>query len=132
LVELHSHGPQSLRKLADRADLTTSNVGRACAKLADLGLITRRRSLRDPRNPAIATSAKGNRLVESIVTRRRTSAEEILRRIPSRARADVARAMQQFAAAGGALAWRDAFGPVGQSVSRNHPARRAPLADQQR
>jgi DNA-binding MarR family transcriptional regulator len=107
LVTLASRGPMSVTQLSEAVDVSVSTGSRVSDKLVGQGLISRRQSVLDRRNVTLSLSPRGQGLVRSVGRQRRAAAEDVLRRMPRRQRAELVPALLRFAAAGGEPSTKD-------------------------
>ncbi len=107
MVIIASHGPMHLGQLAKAMSLHPSNATRTCDRLVAAKLLDRRDNPADRRHLLLTLTKKGRKLVDGVMERRRAAIGQILDRMPSGARADLAVVLRQFAAAGGEPADRD-------------------------
>ncbi len=107
LVELAARGPQRVADLALVLGVESSTATRMCDRLVRKHLVRRRRASRDRRAVRIALTAEGLELIGEVSRRRRKEIGAILKRMPSRDRAAVARALLAFADAGGTVPEQD-------------------------
>jgi DNA-binding MarR family transcriptional regulator len=115
LVVLASRGPQRLTDLAGALEVAPSTAGRMCDRLVRKGLVRRHRGRADRRAVLVAVTAAGRDVVDQATTRRRALIAGILRHLPAAQQADVARALEAFAAAAGEVPDRD-WPPVTDDV----------------
>jgi DNA-binding MarR family transcriptional regulator len=101
LIAVASRGTLTAAELAGALGVHASGATRLIERLATAGLLDRRAFPADRRYVALAVSARGSGLVDSIIRRRRKAVREILAKLPPRARPSVIEAFAQFAAAGG-------------------------------
>jgi DNA-binding MarR family transcriptional regulator len=103
LVVLASRGPQRMTDLAAALDVTPSTAGRMCDRLLRKGLIRRHRARADRRAVQVSITAAGRQVVDHATERRRALIAGILGRLPAAQQAEVAGALQAFAAAAGEI-----------------------------
>jgi DNA-binding MarR family transcriptional regulator len=103
LVVLASRGPQRMVDLAAALDVTPSTAGRMCDRLLRKGLIRRHRARADRRAVQVSITAAGRQVVDHATERRRSLIAGILGRLPAAQQAEVAGALQAFAAAAGEI-----------------------------
>jgi DNA-binding MarR family transcriptional regulator len=115
LVVLASRGPQRLTDLAGALEVAPSTAGRMCDRLVRKGLVRRHRARADRRAVLVSVTAAGRDVVDQATTRRRALIADILRHLPAAQQADVARALEAFAAAAGEIPDRD-WPPVADSA----------------
>jgi DNA-binding MarR family transcriptional regulator len=107
LVELAARGPQRVADLSAVLDVESSTATRMCDRLVRKRLVHRRRGAQDRRAVRVALTSEGRRLVAEVSDRRREEIGAILRRMPSRDRVAVQRALRAFADAAGAVPEQD-------------------------
>jgi DNA-binding MarR family transcriptional regulator len=128
LVVLASRGPQRMVDLAAALDVTPSTAGRMCDRLLRKGLIRRHRARADRRAVQVSITAAGRQVVDHATERRRALIAGILGRLPAAQQAEVAGALQAFAAAAGEIPdsqWPAAppDGRLGSARINREPAR---------
>ena len=99
LVTIASHDSLNLAGLANALNVHPSSATRVCDRLVAAGLLDRSDAVDDRRNLDLALTAKGRRLVDTVMDDRRVKIEAIMRRIPERRRREVVDAFAIFAAA---------------------------------
>lgn len=97
LVILASRGPSSLNEVARSLGIHPSNATRACGKLADAGLISRREDPADRRLLHLSLTPAGERLLERVMDDRRRRIEELLAGVPSASRSQLATGLRLLA-----------------------------------
>ncbi|WP_221583529.1 MarR family winged helix-turn-helix transcriptional regulator [Microbacterium sp. G2-8] len=70
LVNLHLHGPHTLRALAERDGITAPSMNRTINSLEELGYVTRVADTEDRRKVRIAIADEGSVVVEETIQRR--------------------------------------------------------------
>jgi DNA-binding MarR family transcriptional regulator len=128
LVVLASRGPQRMVDLAAALDVTPSTAGRMCDRLLRKGLIRRHRARADRRAVQVSITAAGRQVVDHATERRRSLIAGILGRLSAAQQAEVAGALQAFAAAAGEIPdsqWPAAppDGRLGSARIKREPAR---------
>ena len=81
LVMLDSDGPMNLTTIADGLGVNPSNATRTCDRLVTAGLVRRRADPRDGRAVSVALTAKGRRLVDSLMDARRLVLEDLVQHL---------------------------------------------------
>jgi DNA-binding MarR family transcriptional regulator len=99
LVMIASRGPQNLTSVAHALGVHASNATRTCDKLVDAGLIHRSDDPTDRRNLVLRLAPSGQQLIETMTEHRRAAIENILARMPSQHRNELASALLAFAGA---------------------------------
>lgn len=107
LVVLASRGPQGLGALAELLGVTPPTVSRMCDRLVRKQLILRRADPKDRRQIRVALSARGRRLVEEVIRRRRVEIAQLLASMSSAEQASVATSLQRLADAAGEVREQD-------------------------
>ncbi len=100
LVIIDSRGPMGLQALAEAMGVHPSNATRACDRLVAMGLLDRRDNPDDRRQLALELTPAGRKLINTVMTRRRNSIEQILQRMNPTDRDQLADALRPFALAG--------------------------------
>jgi len=103
LVLLAAADGRTMGELAEQLAVNPSTATRVCVRLEDKKLIRRRVDVADRRTVRVHLSARGRRLVERAMERRRVMITEILRGMPTAARIRLAGALAEFASASGDL-----------------------------
>jgi DNA-binding MarR family transcriptional regulator len=101
LVVLASHGPSPLHSIAAALSVHPSSATRACDRLVADGLIDRREEPTDRRLVRLTITRRGQRVVDTVITRRRAALAEILGRMSAADRGALVPALLSFAAAAG-------------------------------
>jgi DNA-binding MarR family transcriptional regulator len=101
LVVLAYNGPKRLGDLASTLGVSPSTATRMCDRLVRKGLISRKRDDVDRREVNLAPTEDGLRLVEDVIERRRAEVRDILRVIPTGARAQLSSSLHVLAEAVG-------------------------------
>lgn len=101
LVLIATHGPQHLGAVAADLRVHPSNATRICDRLVNAGLIEREDDPQDRRFLKLVLSARGRQLVVQVMDHRRTAIAAVIGRLPSRTRASLAAALDEFARAAG-------------------------------
>ena len=101
LVVLDSRGELSLSRLADHLAVNPSTALRMAERLITIGVITRRENPADRRTIRLALTDSGRRTVAEVTARRRAEIADIVAVIPPSQRAELIRALRNFATAGG-------------------------------
>jgi DNA-binding MarR family transcriptional regulator len=101
LVVVASRGSVSLRELAEAAQLHLSRASRLCDRLVIDGLINRVDDPANRRQLILTLTPKGERVVQTVMDRRRAGIDPILTRMSKQRRSELTAALQHFA---------DAFG----------------------
>jgi DNA-binding MarR family transcriptional regulator len=104
LVVIAERRAVSLNALADAAGLHISKASRVCDRMAGEGLIDRRDDPSDRRQLTLTLTPKGQRVVRTMMARRRAETERVLARMNARQRTALAAALNDFAKASGELA----------------------------
>jgi DNA-binding MarR family transcriptional regulator len=107
LMVIASRGPLHSAALAEAMEVHPSNATRACDRLFADGLITREEGTTDRRHLILTLTVNGRRLVEAVISRRKTAISQILQRIPVQDRRQVAHVFALFADAAGEPRERD-------------------------
>ena len=81
LVMLHLNAPLNLGAIADGLGVNPSNASRTCDRLVSAGLISRADDARDRRQVSLTLTAEGERLVTSLMRRRRELLDEVVGRL---------------------------------------------------
>jgi DNA-binding MarR family transcriptional regulator len=109
LVLLEGRGSQTMRALAEQLDVNPSTATRVCDRLVDKKLVRRRTDDEDRRAVRVDLTARGRRLIDQVMKRRRALIAGVLHNMTPRARRNLASALMQFSLAAGELsdrAWR--------------------------
>ena len=101
LVIIASRGPMHSAALAEAMGVHPSNATRTCDRLVATGFLERRESPVDRRHLSLTLTRKGHRLVDGVTLRRRAAINEILARMPTSGRHQLAEVLNQFTEAGG-------------------------------
>jgi DNA-binding MarR family transcriptional regulator len=101
LVVLDSRGELSLSRLAEHLAVNPSTAMRMAERLTAVGFIARRSNPADRRTIRLALTEAGRRTVAEATTRRRVEIATIVAGIPVHQRAELIRALRNFASAGG-------------------------------
>jgi DNA-binding MarR family transcriptional regulator len=109
LVVLASRGPSALHAVADALGVNPSTATRTCDRLVADGLIDRREDPVDRRLVRLTITRRGQRLVDTVVARRRDALADILARLTPVQRQTLTEAFSAFAAAAGESDPNDAF-----------------------
>ncbi|MDQ2739233.1 MAG: MarR family transcriptional regulator [Actinomycetota bacterium] len=107
LVIIASRGPMHSAGLAEAMGVHPSNATRTCDGLVAAKLLDRRDNPADRRHLVLTLTRTGNRLVDSVMSRRRALIGQILARMPADGRNQMAHVLKVFAAAGGEPAEQD-------------------------
>jgi DNA-binding MarR family transcriptional regulator len=73
----------NLRSVADGLGVHPSNATRACDRLVAAGLLDRREDPDDRRQIVLSLTEAGQRLIDSVMSRRRTAIGDVLAEIPA-------------------------------------------------
>lgn len=103
LVMVQSRGPMNLNAVARGLNVHPSNATRACDRLVQAGLLSRRDDPADRRNLLLELTDGGRRLVARVMDRRRSAIAEVLREMSPVHRRALVPVLQSFAAAGGEI-----------------------------
>lgn len=101
LVVVASREPIHLAALAQDMGIHPSNATRTCDQLVAQGLLDRKENPADRRHLALTLTDTGRRLVESVLTRRRTAIAGVLNKMSAGGRARLAVVLTEFAQASG-------------------------------
>jgi len=101
LVLLATADSQTMGQLAEQLGVNPSTATRVCVRLEDKKLIRRRTDVEDRRTVLVQLSARGLRLVEGVMERRRAMIAQILADMPAPARRRLAGALAEFQRAAG-------------------------------
>lgn len=101
LVIIASRGPLHLAALAEHMGVHPSNATRVCDRLVAAGLLDRRDNPTDRRHLLLTLTDTGRDLVSGVMHRRRAAIEQILHRMQSDDRIQLATVLTRFATAGG-------------------------------
>ncbi len=104
LVVIAERRAVSLNALAEAAGLHISKASRLCDRMAGQGLLNRRDDPSDRRQLTLTLTPKGQRVVRTMMARRRAETERVLARMNARQRAALVAALDEFADASGELA----------------------------
>lgn len=113
LVLIAFHGPQNLGAVARELGVHASNATRTCERLVVAGLLSRTDDPTDRRFLRLDLTAKGRKLVETVIEHRRASIADVIEQIPAQARHTVAEAMAVFADAAGGSGSEDGRFTIG-------------------
>lgn len=108
LLMIATQGPLNLTAIADGLDVHPSNATRACDRLVAADLLERHEPEFDRRHVLLSLTARGRRLVESVMRRRRRAVAGVLDRMPAAERGELIPALEAFTAAAGNLPVGDA------------------------
>jgi DNA-binding MarR family transcriptional regulator len=100
LVILASRGTQTLNAVARSLDIHPSNATRACDKLVEGGLIRRAEHSDDRRLLQLSLTERGHELIGKVMDHRREQIAELLTRLPSQERRELASALRTLATSG--------------------------------
>jgi DNA-binding MarR family transcriptional regulator len=100
---VQSRGPMNLNAVARGLTVHPSNATRACDRLVQAGLLSRRDDPADRRNLLLELTDGGRRLVARVMDRRRSAIAEVLREMSPVHRRALVPVLQSFAAAGGEI-----------------------------
>ncbi len=81
LVMIDAGGPMNLTTVAEGLGVNASNASRACDRLVSSGLLARRTDERDRRSIVLSLTAKGQRLVDTVMRQRRAMLEQIVQKM---------------------------------------------------
>jgi DNA-binding MarR family transcriptional regulator len=101
LVLVSNFGPMNPGELASWMGVHPSNATRTCDALVGSKLLDRRQDARDRRRMVMSLTARGEKLVDALLSYRRQAIATILDEIPATHRSRLAEAMQEFADAAG-------------------------------
>jgi DNA-binding MarR family transcriptional regulator len=101
LVVLVSYGPRRVSDLAAELNIANSTASRLCDRLVNKGLVTRNRRDSDRRVVWISLTEAGADLIGSAMRLRREAIRQLLLDMPTSPAAEVADALNSFAAAAG-------------------------------
>ena len=101
LVVLDGHGEINLNRLAEILDVNASTAMRTIDRLLAAELVTRAENPGNRREVLLGLTARGNRLVARVTTRRRREISRVVTAIPDDERAALVRALRTFADASG-------------------------------
>ena len=96
LVMLHSDGPKKLGSIAEGLGVNPSNATRTADRLVEGGLARRRTDPEDRRVVVVTLTAKGRRLVDSLLDSRRRMFEELVAPMAPDEREVLARGLAAF------------------------------------
>lgn len=99
LVLLAERGPSTMGALTDSLDVNPSTATRVCDRLVDKRLVRRRVDDEDRRSVHVALTARGRRLIDEVMQRRREEITRILKRMGTASRQRLAAALDDFAVA---------------------------------
>lgn len=83
-------------EVADALDVHLSNASRTCDRLVQAGLLSRRESPTDRRRVELSLTRKGEELLASVTTHRRSAFSRILQQMPPKDQLALARALDAF------------------------------------
>ena len=109
LVMVASRGPLNLGAVAHGLGVHPSNATRACDQLVSAGLLDRWDNPHDRRNLVLQMTSDGLRLVEEVMSHRRTAIEGVLARMPAEHRRGLATLLRSFAEAAGEVSPTEAW-----------------------
>ncbi len=107
LVIIASRGPMHSAALAAAMGVHPSNATRTCDRLVEAKLMDRRDNPADRRHLLLTLTKKGYRFVDGVMERRRVLIRQIIDKMPTDGRQQLADVLNEFAAAGGEPAERD-------------------------
>jgi DNA-binding MarR family transcriptional regulator len=107
LVIVASTEPVSLSVVAEAARLHASTASRLCDRMVSEGLLDRRDDPTNRRALNLRLTAKGRRVVPSMMRRRRHAISPMLEAMPAARRQELIESLREFAQAGGEPADRD-------------------------
>ncbi|CAN5128880.1 hypothetical protein BH09ACT2_BH09ACT2_09890 [soil metagenome] len=107
LVLIANEGPQTLTAIAEELAVHASNATRTCDRLASRGLVIRVTSEKDRRFRRIDVTPEGEKLVTSVLARRRRAIAEVLDNLDDGLEAEALRALRVFAEAAGGVGITD-------------------------
>ena len=107
LVIIASRGPMHSAGLAEAMGVHPSNATRTCDRLVAAKLLDRRDNPADRRHLMLTLTKKGHRMVDSVMSRRRTLIGQILDKMSTDNRHRLAEVLNRFADAGGEPAEQD-------------------------
>jgi DNA-binding MarR family transcriptional regulator len=96
MVMLHDRGPLNLTAIAEGLGVNPSNATRTCDRLVAAGLGRRRADPDDGRAVAVTLTAKGRRLVDSLLDARRAVLVELVRHLSDPEQKRLARGLSGF------------------------------------
>jgi DNA-binding MarR family transcriptional regulator len=103
LVMVHDVGPVNMSGVAEGLGVNPSNASRTCDRLVKGGLLDRREDAADRRNVALTLTPAGERLVRSMLGRRRAVFAQVLEQMDPGSRGQLAAGLQSFNDAARAL-----------------------------
>lgn len=127
LVVIAGQGPVTVSQLADRLDIHPSTATRLCDRLVRKGLIRRAERDADRREIEIALAAKGRRLVDQVMARRRRDVAAIARQMSVDDLRHAIAGLTAFAEAAGEtpeamrFGWPEPPGPSGAPATDTSP-----------
>ena len=101
LVMLADEAPLNLTAIATGLGVNPSNASRSCDKLVVAGLVEREEDPADRRHLALRLTAKGRRLVTSLMDDRRALLDDVVARLPPVEQRRLARSLTALVAAAG-------------------------------
>jgi DNA-binding MarR family transcriptional regulator len=104
LVIVASRSALSLSELADAAHIHLSKASRLCDRMVSMGLLNRADDPTDRRQLTLTLTPAGQRVVRTVMNRRRAAILPILERMSKQHRQELISALGEFAEAGGELA----------------------------
>jgi DNA-binding MarR family transcriptional regulator len=107
LVVVAAAGSASLGAVAEAAGLHVSRASRLCDRLVSAGLLHRANDPSDRRLLTLTLTQAGREVVESVMDRRREEVSRALARMSRPRRAELVRALDEFAAAGASVTETD-------------------------
>jgi len=96
LVMLHGEGPMNLTAIAEGLGVNPSNASRTCDQLVAAALVRRQEDARDRRAISVDLTAKGRRLVDSLMDARRAAIEDLVQHLSSTELKRLARGLAAF------------------------------------
>jgi DNA-binding MarR family transcriptional regulator len=110
LVMLRYSGPMNLSAIADGLAVNASNASRTCDKLVGAGLVDRTDDPHDRRHLSVSLTARGRRVVDSLMAEREAMLDEIVARLPVAQQRRIARGLEAFLAEADAVGLQPAAG----------------------
>jgi DNA-binding MarR family transcriptional regulator len=107
LVVVAAAGSASLGAVAEAAGLHVSRASRLCDRMVGAGLLHRANDPSDRRLLTLTLTQAGREVVESVMDRRREEVSRALARMSRPRRAELVRALDEFAAAGASVTEAD-------------------------
>ena len=99
LVIIWRLGSANVNAVADGLGANASNASRACERLVQQGLLTRKQSAEDRRHVVLELSETGQRLIDSIMQHRCAELEQVASRLSATEQAGLQWALEAFNAA---------------------------------